>query len=147
MSTFQLLYFSTATSPPTKQDMDDILETSRINNAKLEISGVLLYEYRHFMQVLEGGKEEVQALFQVIAEDPRHRDLVLVYETEIDDRNFAGWAMAHYEFSDGEHDDDLRKSFVKICEAQPEAGRSYPDLEQAKKFVGIFRRMLSGSGG
>jgi hypothetical protein len=46
-----------------------------------------------FLQVLEGGRAQVSQLYNRIAQDPRHRDVVLLSYDEIDERSFAGWAM------------------------------------------------------
>ncbi len=46
-----------------------------------------------FMQVLEGGRGAVSALYNRIAQDPRHRDIVLLSYEEIGERSFSGWSM------------------------------------------------------
>jgi hypothetical protein len=47
-----------------------------------------------FYQVLEGPIEAVDSLFQKIAIDPRHKDvLVLSVQEEVEDRQFPSWAM------------------------------------------------------
>jgi len=47
-----------------------------------------------FYQVLEGPIEEVDRLFQKIAVDPRHKDvLVLSVQEEVEDRQFPSWDM------------------------------------------------------
>ena len=46
------------------------------------------------MQVVEGPIEAVDGLFQKIAADPRHKDvLVLSLQDEVEDRQFPTWAM------------------------------------------------------
>ena len=46
-----------------------------------------------FMQVLEGGRGAVSALYNRIAQDPRHRDIALLSYEEIGERSFSGWSM------------------------------------------------------
>ena len=46
-----------------------------------------------FLQVLEGGRSQVSALYNRISADPRHRDVVLLSYDEIGERSFAGWSM------------------------------------------------------
>jgi len=46
-----------------------------------------------FLQVLEGGRSQVSQLYNRIAADPRHHDVVLLTYEEIAERHFAGWAM------------------------------------------------------
>ena len=45
------------------------------------------------MQVLEGGRDEVNALYNTIVRDARHTDVVLLHYEEIGERRFAGWTM------------------------------------------------------
>ena len=51
------------------------------------------------MQSLEGGRTVVSKLFQKIAADPRHKDVVLLSYEEIPERRFAGWAMGQVNVS------------------------------------------------
>jgi Sensors of blue-light using FAD len=70
-----------------------ILESSRKNNVKQGITGVLLSTGNVFVQVLEGGREEVSKLYNQIVVDTRHKDVVLLVYEEITERRFEGWSM------------------------------------------------------
>ena len=89
----RLLYASRAAQPLTPEVVDQILGASRASNTAQGITGLLCYSGDIFMQVLEGGREPVNALYQSIARDPRHRDVVLLHYEEITERRFAGWTM------------------------------------------------------
>ena len=41
----------------------------------------------------------MSALYNRIAQDPRHRDVVLLSYEEIEERSFAGWAMGQVNMS------------------------------------------------
>jgi hypothetical protein len=45
------------------------------------------------MQVLEGGRDAVNALYNKIVRDARHRDIALLHYEEVPERKFAGWTM------------------------------------------------------
>ena len=47
------------------------------------------------MQVLEGGRDAVSALYGRIVRDDRHRDATLLHFEEVTERRFAGWTMGH----------------------------------------------------
>ena len=49
-----LIYASVATHDYAENELDTILETAVRNNARLEVTGLLLYSNRRFLQVLEG---------------------------------------------------------------------------------------------
>jgi hypothetical protein len=45
------------------------------------------------MQVLEGGRSTVNALYNQIVRDDRHQDVVLLHYEEISARRFSSWTM------------------------------------------------------
>ncbi len=75
------------------QDIDQILETSRINNAAVGVTGALMFNAGYFAQVLEGPQEAVEATFERIQQDPRHGEVSLM-SFEPAERSFADWSMA-----------------------------------------------------
>lgn len=89
----RLLYASRAKAPLTPEVIDAILQTSRKGNPAAGVTGLLCHSGDVFMQVLEGGRDVVSALYNRIANDPRHTDVVLLKYEEITERRFAGWSM------------------------------------------------------
>jgi hypothetical protein len=53
-------------------ELDEILLKSRVNNASLGITGILLFNLGSFFQVLEGEKVTVETLYEKISKDKRH---------------------------------------------------------------------------
>ena len=90
---FTLIYISRATSPMATADLEAILKVSRPSNTKKEISGMLIYKDGEFMQALEGKKEDVEQLFNIIAKDKRHDEILVLSRKEIPQRCFAHWSM------------------------------------------------------
>jgi hypothetical protein len=59
----------------------------------------LCYTSDVFIQVLEGGRDEVCELYNAIVRDQRHCNVrILVYE-EIPERNFSHWTMGHVDIA------------------------------------------------
>jgi hypothetical protein len=93
------LYASRPSGPLSTQQIDLILEQSRRNNPRAGVTGILCYTKNVFIQVLEGGRDEVCKLFNGIVCDDRHLDVrILVYE-EISERRFSNWAMGQVDLS------------------------------------------------
>jgi hypothetical protein len=88
-----MLYASRAAEPVTSDLVDSILRSSHANNPVLGITGVLCYGGDVYMQVLEGGREAVNELYNKIVRDERHRDIALLHYQEVGERKFAGWTM------------------------------------------------------
>ncbi len=73
--------------------LDEIFEASRRNNPSRGITGLLCFTEDLFIQLLEGGRDEVCELFNAIVRDDRHSGVRLLVYEEITERRFANWTM------------------------------------------------------
>ena len=90
----RLVYASRSTEPVTTEMLDQILDTSRVNNKASGVTGVLcLCHGNVFLQVLEGGRRQVNELYAKLLSDARHADVLLLDYKEIHERQFANWRM------------------------------------------------------
>lgn len=87
------MYVSAATVDFDDDDLDKLLGGARTNNSSLNVSGVLLYTEGTFFQVLEGKEAEVETLYEKIALDSRHNNVLVLAKRKIEERNFADWSM------------------------------------------------------
>ena len=97
----RLLYASRATSGVDADAVAAILKRSREHNPQVGVTGVLCFcaNARVFMQVLEGGRNQVSKLYNEIAQDARHGDVALLSYEEIGERSFASWSMGQVHMS------------------------------------------------
>ncbi|WP_291008163.1 BLUF domain-containing protein [Hydrogenophaga sp.] len=95
----RLLYVSRAVSKDSAQVIESILDSSRSHNLGNGITGVLCYGGGVFLQAIEGGRTAVNALYNHIAADERHTDVVLLHYEEIAERRFGGWTMGQVNLS------------------------------------------------
>jgi hypothetical protein len=91
----RLLYASRAAAPLTTPVVDSILAQSRAHNPKHGITGMLCYSEDLFLQVLEGGRDEVCELYNTIVRDGRHSNVRILCYEEIAERRFGSWTMGH----------------------------------------------------
>ena len=91
---YQLVDHSIALKSLQPSDIEDILATSRSFNAVHDISGCLLYHHHEFVQLLEGGKGDVSALYKRIQADPRHKHVEIFLDGDAKTRMFSKWYMA-----------------------------------------------------
>lgn len=94
-SLFQLIYESQASRAFTAAEVEALLTASRASNARVGITGILLYRHGTFTQVLEGNEAAVRALVAKIQRDPRHQNLSIRLEQSIEMRSFPNWSMAY----------------------------------------------------
>jgi hypothetical protein len=95
-----IAYVSAATSPLSADDIAGLLTKSRANNERDGITGALLYHRERFIQIVEGDDEIVLAKFAEISTDPRHRNVQVMREQRIPERQFPQWTMGFRELSD-----------------------------------------------
>ena len=89
----RLLYASRPATPLSASILDEILAQSRTNNPQQGITGILCFSDNIFIQVLEGGRDEVCETYNKIVRDNRHREVRILTYDEISERRFGGWTM------------------------------------------------------
>lgn len=95
----QLIYASAGTVDFSDGDLKELLAKARINNASLEVSGMLLYHEGSFLQILEGEQEVVLELYNKIERDSRHGNVKMLLRSEIEERSFGDWKMGFVDAS------------------------------------------------
>ena len=95
----RLLYVSKPVGPITTYVTSSILETSSVNNKSSEITGVLCQGSGIYMQVIEGQRSAINALFSRIMADKRHNTVEILSFEEIDQRRYGQWSMALVQLS------------------------------------------------
>lgn len=88
-----LVYVSSATRLLTDAELVELLRQCRDNNARRDITGMLLYKGGNFIQALEGPERAVVELHARIARDPRHRQMLTLLSEPTAQRDFAEWSM------------------------------------------------------
>ena len=95
----RMLYISTAVGPITTTVTGTILRTAQAHNAVNGITGVLCQGQGVYLQVLEGERSQVDALYARILQDKRHHNVVLRQHEDITRRRYGKWAMAHVDMA------------------------------------------------
>lgn len=95
---YQVVYCSRNRIPgapeTVSKNIGGILARSRVNNARDQVTGGLLFSDGCFAQVLEGPMEAVMAAFERIQCDERHGEIIVLQSGRINERHFADWSMA-----------------------------------------------------
>ena len=104
----RLVYVSYANTAMSDEDIQSILEKSKINNSAKNISGVLMYSDRYFFQCLEGERKDVNKIYLHIATDSRHSRCMQIEYSQVNARLFPSWSMEYVAFK-GIADDMIAK--------------------------------------
>ncbi len=110
----RLLYVSRAVDPESESTTQSILDSARKYNAANGITGVLCYGGGLYLQAIEGGRMQVNKLYNHIVCDQRHEDVVLLVYQEITERRFGGWTMGQVNLA------KLNNSIVMKYSEKPE---------------------------
>jgi hypothetical protein len=96
----RLIYVSKAVDAQTRTLTESILRTAHARNTQADITGVLCQGQGVYLQVLEGERAQVTALYARIYSDPRHKDVELIHCESITQRRYGQWSMAQVDLSD-----------------------------------------------
>lgn len=89
----EILYCSMLTQSLPPQTVGQIVSRARTQNARHNITGLLVFDGMRFCQHLEGPADAVDELMKRIKEDPRHVDVKVVYEAPLSVRRYSGFGM------------------------------------------------------
>ncbi|MBY4892632.1 BLUF domain-containing protein [Rhodobacteraceae bacterium N5(2021)] len=90
---YRVIYTSQASQLFGRAALSAVTAVSRRNNARLDVSGLLVCHDRRFFQVLEGTEMVLTALMTRIAADPRHQNLAMVAHGPTQQRAFTTWRV------------------------------------------------------
>jgi len=89
----RLTYASRASHSVSSELIREILDSSQRNNPGKGLTGILCCNADIFLQALEGPRVEVNALYNRLADDSRHKDLTILDYEEISMRRYSSWSM------------------------------------------------------
>ncbi len=88
----RLVYFSERRCGD--EELRGLLQSAAPKNKARNVTGLLMADDRCFIQILEGPRGAVSALFQEISRDPRHGGIILVEMSEISQLSYPKWGLA-----------------------------------------------------
>lgn len=134
-SFYQLIYVSAAADDFDEASLPDLLKQARTNNAARDITGMLLFHDRSFIQVLTGLESAVKDLFARIARDPRHLNARVLYQGVVEERSFEDWSMGFYKTNRNSHDE--LPGFSNVLVSGFQGGDD--ELDRARQVLEAFR--------
>ncbi|HEV2595431.1 MAG TPA: BLUF domain-containing protein [Sphingomicrobium sp.] len=74
-------------------DLEAIHRTAREVNALEGVTGLLIFNGTHFLQIIEGAPDAIKDLLERLRRDPRHNGIEIRDERLIEERSFPDWSM------------------------------------------------------
>lgn len=107
-SLIRLIYYSELQQSMSETEIDNLLKQSHQNNHQNDVTGILFFSGKDFIQVLEGTEPVIIKLYAKIMDDPRHHHCQLLDISFGQSRFFSEWAMGY--FPQAPADIDMLKS-------------------------------------
>ncbi len=92
-----ICYISNFSNYLNKSQIDDLIGFVDTKNNGMSITGLLIIRNKHFFQILEGKEEKVDTLFEKIKTDKRHKDVIKLLDSKIDDQIFKDYNSGKFE--------------------------------------------------
>jgi len=137
---YQLVYVSQETRPFSENDLIELLKTSRRNNQRIDVTGILLYQNGRFVQVLEGPKDAVLSIFETIKADERHTNVHVAIEQSVDAREFGQWEMGFARVNN-EATGDM-EGMSKFLDTEATADDLRAQQTKVQAFLKLFQRLM-----
>ena len=137
---FFLVYASSAVRPFSRSDLEDLLATSRENNARAGVTGMLLYKDGNFMQVLEGEEAAVREVYGKIGTDTRHRGEIILQQGYTDERQFPDWSMGFRDLQSPET--RSIPGYSEFLNTPLTDEKFFEDPTRAQKLLLVFKRTM-----
>ena len=88
-----LVYVSTCSEQFAASELMPLAERAAKANVELGVTGLLAWNSRHFMQLLEGEDSAVRKLMGRIERDERHSHVVYLRQEDREERECPDWGM------------------------------------------------------
>lgn len=128
----QIVYRSTTTANRGRaaDDIPDIVRQAVARNGIEGITGLLYCEDDGFLQVIEGPSDSMSDLIARLYRDDRHRDLTILVDRPVAQREFGDWTMIYRDRRESidAFDDRLR---VLLAGVSDETVRHFRALQPA----------------
>lgn len=127
----QIVYISTICRDAVI-DVADILAVSQRNNARCQITGLLFFDGKRFLQALEGDDQAIVETMARIGRDGRHRSIVNLSDRTITSREFGAWSMTHRSFDAADHG-EIARIRTLAAQATPTVLATFESFAQIRR--------------
>lgn len=132
-----ILYRSHICDNVALSSLEDMVAAANIRNGQADVTGILLFNGRHFFQLLEGPEEGVLTIYQRICEDRRHYNLVELMRDYAPARRFGKSGMELFDLRQHNKED--------VLQAVLDKGTSKYQLRYEDRALQFFRTFVEAT--
>lgn len=89
----RMVYVSKIVNRLDSGALPQIQKVAMANNDKHDLTGLLVFSSKYYLQVIEGGRKAINQLLRNLHHDDRHADLLVLGMEQINQRSFQKWSM------------------------------------------------------
>ena len=93
MQLTSVTYTSLARLDLQSSDLEEIHRSAREQNALDGVTGLLMFNGTHFLQIIEGSEAAIGQLVERLRRDSRHTGFEIRDRRKVDARSFPDWSM------------------------------------------------------
>jgi len=117
------------------QELVEIQQIAKENNAKIDVTGSRFYNGGRFLQVLEGPLPTLNTLYAKIEKDPRHKNSRLLFKEPASFRTCTRWSMNMTNLDDRQADKyDELVEIIEAAKGDRKIGMASPAVTLFKLF-------------
>ena len=139
-----ICYVSTARWQLGDAELEHLLQAARTRNQEQGITGLLLYCEGSFMQYLEGPKEAVARIWDIIRGDEKHHHIITLFDRTVPARLYADWTMAYRRTEPPDFTRLLNSDWATSTEGTPEQCWFVPGVRMLRDFWELNLNAPSG---
>lgn len=104
-----IIYRSHAHNSISSTSLMEMVELANAHNSKRGVTGILLFNGVHFLQLLEGPQAQVNEIYSKICSDTRHFNIVELLNDVAPFRRFANAGMELFDINLHSNEDCLKQ--------------------------------------
>ena len=116
----QIIYVSKKQAEVSQLDIESIVEQAQQFNRTVDVTGALLSVGDYFYQLLEGKESKLDELMKKIDLDSRHKEVKIVFQSDIDARDFSTWSMKFVDLSAKQDVPEMLLRIAQMSSIKPE---------------------------
>lgn len=89
----RVIYVSSVADSNDHTALPTIIRQAQANNEAHDLTGLLVFNHRYYLQAIEGSRVAVNRLLANLYRDPRHHNMLIISFDDIDRRVFSDWSM------------------------------------------------------
>lgn len=137
-------YVSSAVASFKRAERLALLQRARAFNARVDVTGLLLFHDGNFIQAIEGPEDGVATVMARVVADPRHRGIIELWRGKVTTRSFPDWRMGFADTA-GMAADTLPEGFSRFLEGIEDGGlEPGPALALMRSFRDTLERTTGG---